>query len=56
MKNQLYLVAKTVRLNCIWTLTGDAKMPLRCLWTTATPPAASTASLKNESVRVHRCA
>ncbi|MGA2635719.1 MAG: hypothetical protein ABSF16_15905 [Terracidiphilus sp.] len=56
MKNQLYLIAKTVRLTCTWAPTGDAKMPLRRVWTTAKPPAVSTAASKNESVSVHRCA
>jgi len=43
MKNQLYMVRKTVRLACVWTPTGDAKRPLACVWV-ETPTAASADS------------
>ena len=56
MKNQLYLVEKTVRLTCIWAPTGDARRPLNCVWAAAKPPAISAATSKANTGRIHRCA
>jgi hypothetical protein len=56
MKNQLYLVEKAARLTCIWQPTGDARRPLCCVWVAAKAVAASAATSKDESGRIHRCA
>jgi hypothetical protein len=57
MKNNLYLVQKTVSLTCNWVPTGDPKMPLACVWTSAkTPQADSTAFSTDETGRMHLCA
>lgn len=57
MKNQLYMVRKTVRLTCVWTPTGDTKRPLACAWVKADAPCAvSGASADSESGGLLLCA
>jgi hypothetical protein len=57
MKNQLYMVRKTVRLSCVWTPTGDAKRSLACVWVEAGAPcAASDVSADSEAGGLRLCA
>ena len=57
MKNQLYLVKKTVRLTCIWAPTGDERRPLSCVWVkTDTPCAATAASADSDAGGLRLCA
>jgi hypothetical protein len=58
MNNKLFTVRKTGRMTCAWVSTGDAKMPLACVWVEAEAPrAASTASFsKDEAGGVRLCA
>ena len=57
MKNELHLVQKSVFLTCNWVPTGDARMPLACVWTGSTPAqAVSDASSTDDAERVHLCA
>jgi hypothetical protein len=56
MKN-LYLVHKTNRLTCTWVATGDAKMPLACVWLgTQTAQTPSVAPHNDEIERLRQCA
>lgn len=56
MNNKLHLVQKSVRLNCAWVVTGDAKMPLACIWIAAETPSAYAVTIHSEEVRMHLCA
>ena len=57
MKNNLYLVQKTVYLTRTWVLTGDARMPLICKWVeTGTPGTVAVAPADTEAGRLHLCA
>jgi hypothetical protein len=56
MKNQLYLAKKTVRLNCIWSPTGDLRRPLSCAWVAVRQPAVSIAILEDIAMRFDQCA
>jgi hypothetical protein len=48
MNNKLFTFRKTGRMTCTWVSTGDAKMPLACVWVDAetyrTASAASSSS------------
>lgn len=49
MKNNLYLVQKTVRLTRTWVPIGDVKIPLVCVWVEAgTQHTASAAPADSE--------
>jgi hypothetical protein len=56
MKNKLHLVEKTVRLNCVWVATGDAKMPLARVWIAAGTPSASAVNFNSGEMGMHLCA
>lgn len=57
MKNQLYMVSKTVRLACVWMPTGNAKRPLACVWVEAVAPCAVAApSADSEAGGLRLCA
>ncbi|MGD0097300.1 MAG: hypothetical protein ABSB60_12455 [Terracidiphilus sp.] len=56
MNNKLHLVQKTDSLHCVWVATGDAKMPLACVWIAARTPVASAVNFNPEEVRMHLCA
>jgi len=43
MKKTLQLIRKPVRVSCAWVVTGDSKMPLKCVWRTARESAAGDA-------------
>jgi hypothetical protein len=49
MNNKLLTFRKTGRMTCAWVCTGDAKIPLACVWVAA-PKAASTASASKDEV------
>jgi hypothetical protein len=57
MKNTLHLVQNTFYLTCKWVPTGDARMPLVCVWTEPkNAQAAITSSSNDEAGRMHLCA
>ena len=52
MKNQLYIVRKTVRLACVWTPAFDAKRSLACVWVEAGAPCAAPADSEAGGLRL----
>jgi hypothetical protein len=58
MNNKLFTFRKNGRMTCAWISTGDAKMPLACVWVEAEAPGAvSTASFSEDDARgVRLCA
>jgi hypothetical protein len=57
MKNNLYLVQKTVRLTCNWVPTGDAKRPLECVWVESeTLKSVSAVPSEQETEGLYLCA
>jgi hypothetical protein len=59
MNNKLFTFRKTSRMTCAWVSTGDAKMPLACVWVDAetyrTASAASSSS-NDEPQGIRLCA
>ena len=58
MNNKLFTFRKTGRITCAWVSTGDAKMPLACVWVEAEAPGAvSTPSFSEDDASgVRLCA